>query len=90
MPDADWSASRASSAKPTAQGGIYVLGDGRLPTTGKLQDHQCPEAACCPVTHLGLVNPNTDKLYSVKDKRSRLEFFLFKPCLIVLVCSTAR
>lgn len=34
------------------------------------------------VTHLGLVNPNTDKLYSAKDKHSRMESLPHHACLL--------
>lgn len=86
MPDADWSVSRASCAKPTVQGGINVLGDRRIPTSLQIISVQNQLA----VTHLGLVNRNTDQLYSVKDKHSMIEFFLFKPCFIMHLCSTVR
>lgn len=72
MPGADWSASGASFAKPTAQVGIYALGmeDSKKPGSS---GSSLSSTACCPFTHLRLVNPRTGELLE-KRKHFWMEF----------------
>lgn len=64
MPDADWSASGASFAKPTAQQRIYALEMEELRKPGS-----SVSSTACPVSHLRLVNPAAAKCSEEKPFR---------------------
>lgn len=75
MPVADWSASGASFAKPTAQVGIYALEmeDAKEPGSS---GSSASSTACCPVAHLRLVNPSTGELLE-KRRHFWMELLFF-------------